>query len=152
MTDSPTTTTPPETAKGLEPLRVRKWQIAYGDADVHIIFTRDIDPNSDDAPLHEAMAAFSRALASPPPPAAEAVREAMVWEPKWGMSLTRLVDGVSTYTLRFEDDADCEFDNTENLYEYLTERKAKARTDRLLAALTAAPHQGEDDIAKGCER
>ena len=70
----------------------------------------------------------------------EDVSAAFAWAPSWSMELTRLVDGVSTYTLRFQGDPDREFDNTEDLYEHLGQRNAQVRADRVLTLFVGHAH------------
>lgn len=84
-------------------------------------------------------------LASPPSPDKGAVTEAMVEiaakamdDAEFGFSLmlTRLVDGVSTYTLTYSDGSpQLEFEDTDRAYEHVAQRK---RLTQARAALTTA--------------
>lgn len=70
-----------------------------------------------------------------------AVGEAMDTHFGWSINLTRLVDGVSTYTLTFPGYEPEDFESHEDAYEVLGKRLGVARAKLVLAAIepTIAP-------------
>jgi len=65
-------------------------------------------------------------------------------EIEWSMSLTSLVDGVSTYSLTYQGDPDVyTFHDTDDLYAHVAKRRNDARADAALAAIDAALASGE---------
>lgn len=76
---------------------------------------------------------------------ARAIFEAEV---EYSMNLTRLVDGVHTYTLTLYKTREVlEFDNTEDLYALVVERKRLAGATAALTALDAAGYQVVPKVA-----
>jgi hypothetical protein len=53
----------------------------------------------------------------------------------FNMKLIRLVDGVSTYSLRYSDGMYLEFEDQDELYEHIRQRKAQYRARAAIAAV-----------------
>ena len=63
----------------------------------------------------------------------------------WGMRLIKLIDGVSTYEARV---GECvrEFDNTDDLYEWVAETKNENKLRLLIDALVQSAASGGDTL------
>lgn len=61
----------------------------------------------------------------------------------YSMNLTRLVDGVSTYTLKIPDEPTTEHEGTDECYARIAEVKNRRRADAIFAAINASERVGE---------